>query len=141
MELFSKTKRVDSPDDNGANTAKTLSDAPNFGDFPPIDHPEADARRRDVDTKPIQKDSLGRRSNDRSRTVINKIVSGESMGKILFSLTEELKDLFECQAVTIFAVDREKRQIFSTNFQCNRVNATWCSAPFTPTQCQKLLPD
>jgi GAF domain-containing protein len=80
------------------------------------------AKRRDADTKQIQIDARGRRSNDRSRPVINKIVSSESMGKILFSLTKELKDLFECQAVTVFAVDREKRQIFSRNFQDNEVD-------------------
>jgi type II secretory ATPase GspE/PulE/Tfp pilus assembly ATPase PilB-like protein/GAF domain-containing protein len=122
MGLFSKTKGVDSSDGNGANTEETHS-----GDFSPevsssSDDSAKNARRRDVDTKQVQTDARGRRSNDRSRPVINKIVSGESMGKILFSLTEELKDLFECEAVTVFAVDREKRQIFSRNFQDDKID-------------------
>ena len=122
MGLFSKTKTVDSPDDNGANAEETYS-----GDSSPevsssSDDSAINTRRRDADTKPNMVDARGRRSNDRSRPVINKIVSGESMGKILFSLTEELKDLFECQAVTVFAVDREKRQIFSRNFQDDKVD-------------------
>jgi type II secretory ATPase GspE/PulE/Tfp pilus assembly ATPase PilB-like protein/GAF domain-containing protein len=122
MGLFSKTKNVDSPDGNGANAEETHS-----GDSSPevsssIDDSATNSGRRDADTKQIQVDARGRRSNDRSRPVINKIVSGESMGKILFSLTEELKDLFECQAVTVFAVDREKRQIFSRNFQDDKID-------------------
>ncbi|MZH14131.1 MAG: GAF domain-containing protein, partial [Nitrospinae bacterium] len=43
------------------------------------------------------------------------------MGQILFSLTEELKTLFDCQAVTVFGVDREKRQIFSRNIKSDAV--------------------
>ena len=117
MGLFSKTKKIDSPDGNGANTGKTHSGESSHESFSSINDSATNAKRRDADTKPVQVDARGRRSNDRSRPVINKIVSGESMGKILFSLTEELKDLFECQAVTVFAVDREKRQIFSRNFQ------------------------
>jgi len=119
MGIFSKTKKVDSSDGNGANAEETHSSDSNPASS---DDSTTNARRRDADTKQIQIDARGRRSNDRSRPVINKIVSGESMGKILFSLTEELKDLFECQAVTIFAVDREKRQIFSRNFQDDEVD-------------------
>ncbi|MFT4577754.1 MAG: type II secretory ATPase GspE/PulE/Tfp pilus assembly ATPase PilB-like protein [Nitrospinales bacterium] len=117
MGLFSKTKKVDSLDGNGGNAEESHSGDPIPEIVSSSDDSVPNARRRDTDSKQTQIDARGRRSNDRSRPVINKIVSGESMGKILFSLTEELKDLFECQAVTVFAVDREKRQIFSRNFQ------------------------
>jgi type II secretory ATPase GspE/PulE/Tfp pilus assembly ATPase PilB-like protein/GAF domain-containing protein len=117
MGLFSKTKKVDLPDGNGVNTEENHSGEALNKTFSSINDSVTNTKRRDADTKSIQMDARGRRSNDRSRSVINKIVSGESMGKILFSLTEELKDLFECQAVTVFAVDRENRQIFSRNFQ------------------------
>jgi type II secretory ATPase GspE/PulE/Tfp pilus assembly ATPase PilB-like protein/GAF domain-containing protein len=122
MGLFSKTEKVDSPDGNGANAEETHSGESSHESYPSLTDSTTTARRRDADTKPNQVDARGRRSNDRSRPVINKIVSGESMGKILFSLTEELKDLFECHAVTVFAVDREKRQIFSRNFQDDKID-------------------
>lgn len=122
MGLFSKNKEVHSSDGKNTPSEDIHSGDSNSDNFSPIDDPTSNVGRRDVDTKPIQKDARGRRSNDRSRPVINKIVSGESMGKILFSLTDELKDLFECQAVTVFAVDREKRQIFSRNFKEDNVD-------------------
>jgi type II secretory ATPase GspE/PulE/Tfp pilus assembly ATPase PilB-like protein/GAF domain-containing protein len=122
MGLFSKIKKVDSPDGNGANTEKIHSGESSQESLSSLNDSVTTARRRDADIKPGQVDARGRRSNDRSRPVINKIVSGESMGKILFSLTEELKDLFECQAVTVFAVDREKRQIFSRNFHDHNID-------------------
>ncbi len=122
MGLFSKSKKVDSPDGDGANAEETHSGESSHEIVSSLNDSTTTTRRRDADTKPNLVDARGRRSNDRSRPVINKIVSGESMGKILFSLTEELKDLFECQAVTVFAVDREKRQIFSRNFQGDNVD-------------------
>jgi type II secretory ATPase GspE/PulE/Tfp pilus assembly ATPase PilB-like protein/GAF domain-containing protein len=122
MGLFSKSKKVNSPDGNGANAEKIPSDESSQESLSSSNDSANTVRRRDADIKPGQVDARGRRSNDRSRPVINKIVSGESMGKILFSLTEELKDLFECQAVTVFAVDREKRQIFSRNFKDHNVD-------------------
>ena len=113
MSIFSKLKKSDSPDENnstnGALAAESMSEA------------AIEAKRRAADQLQIEADARGRRSSDRSRPVINKIVSGESMGQILFSLTEELKNLFDCEAVTVFAVDREKRQIYSRNYQANEI--------------------
>ncbi|PIQ97841.1 MAG: pilus assembly protein [Nitrospinae bacterium CG11_big_fil_rev_8_21_14_0_20_56_8] len=52
---------------------------------------------------------------DKIRPIINKILSAESIRKILFSLTDDLRDLFDCEAVTLYALDRAKRQIYSRN--------------------------
>ncbi|MBC8284296.1 MAG: GspE/PulE family protein [Nitrospinae bacterium] len=43
------------------------------------------------------------------------------MAQILFSLTDELKNIFDCEAVSIYAIDREKRQIYSKNFKAGHV--------------------
>ncbi|MBT5349823.1 MAG: GspE/PulE family protein [Nitrospina sp.] len=43
------------------------------------------------------------------------------MGHIIFSLTEELKNLFDCEAVSIYAVDRDNRQIYSRNFKADGI--------------------
>ena len=124
MGLFSKAKNADPPSDNGGNSEKTSLTGSNAGDSAgsPTNESAMSVKRRAADSKEIEMDARGRRYSDLSKPVINKIVSSESMGKILFSLTEELKNLFDCQAVTIFAVDREKRQIFSRNFQNDTVN-------------------
>ena len=127
MGLFSKNKKSDSSEGNGSHSNETSSNLEGTLIAPGqenenISESSTHVKRRSVDIAQIPQDARGRRSSDRSRPVINKIVSGESMGKILFSLTEELKDLFDCQAVTVFAVDREKRQIYSRNFQSDEVN-------------------
>ena len=40
----------------------------------------------------------------------------------MFSITGELKNLFECEAVSIYAVDLNKRQIYTRNIKSNRVD-------------------
>ncbi|MEK9629507.1 MAG: GspE/PulE family protein [Nitrospinota bacterium] len=125
MGFFSKSKESKSPESNGNNSGdqdgkSATSTFKNEAEVL-VDDPIPAVKRRSVDKIPMEVDARGRRSSDRSRPVINKIVSGESMGQILFSLTEELKALFDCQAVTVFGVDREKRQIFSRNFKTDEV--------------------
>ena len=54
-------------------------------------------------------DERGRRPSTHIRHLINKILSGQSIiGQVLFSLTDELKNLFNCQAVSVYAVDINK---------------------------------
>ncbi|MBC8283353.1 MAG: hypothetical protein H8E32_06025, partial [Nitrospinae bacterium] len=106
MGLFSKNKKSDSSEGNGSHSNETSSNLEGTLIAPGqenenISESSTHVKRRSVDIAQIPQDARGRRSSDRSRPVINKIVSGESMGKILFSLTEELKDLFDCQAVTV----------------------------------------
>ena len=115
MGLFSKTKESGSSEGNGNKLVEHTEDEELITDSLPH------SKRRNSDKISVDSDARGRRSSDRSRPVINKIVSGESMGQILFSLTEELKTLFDCQAVTVFGVDREKRQIFSRNIKSDAV--------------------
>jgi len=57
-----------------------------------------------------------RRSSDRLKPIVNRILSAESITKTLFELTEDIKDLFNADRVTIYAIDRPKRQLFSRNF-------------------------
>jgi len=48
--------------------------------------------------------------------VMNRILSAESITKTLFELTEDLQKLFAADKVTVYAIDRPKRQLFSRNF-------------------------
>ncbi len=54
--------------------------------------------------------------------IINKILSTQTLREIIFSLTDELNELFQCEAVTIFALDRSTRQLFSRNFKHDTFN-------------------
>ncbi|PIQ99154.1 MAG: hypothetical protein COV66_14880 [Nitrospinae bacterium CG11_big_fil_rev_8_21_14_0_20_45_15] len=47
----------------------------------------------------------------------NKILATQSLKEIISTLTADLKDLFDCEMVTIFGLDRKNRQIYSRNFQ------------------------
>jgi type II secretory ATPase GspE/PulE/Tfp pilus assembly ATPase PilB-like protein/GAF domain-containing protein len=58
----------------------------------------------------------GRRLSDKLKPLVNRILSSESITKTLFELTEELQELFEADKVTVYAIDRPKRQLFSRNF-------------------------
>jgi len=58
----------------------------------------------------------GRRASDKLKPVVNRILSAESVTKTLFELTEELQQLFQADKVTVYAIDRPKRQLFSRNF-------------------------
>ena len=60
--------------------------------------------------------SPGRRASDKLKPIVNRILSAESITKTLFELTEDLQDLFDADKVTIYAIDRPRRQLFSRNF-------------------------
>ncbi|WP_282011106.1 ATPase, T2SS/T4P/T4SS family [Nitrospina watsonii] len=62
-----------------------------------------------------------RRSADKLRALINTILSSNSITRTLFELIDEFKELFEADKVTVFAIDRPKRQLFSRNFKDNQV--------------------
>ena len=130
MSIFSKLKKQDNPEEIPPNSESPAdSNGSEFSEDPSerlssICSPDTDApalNRRAVDKTLGEEAERGRRSSDRTRPLINKILSGESMASILFSLTEELKNIFDCQAVTIYAIDREKRQIYSKNFKADKV--------------------
>ena len=57
-----------------------------------------------------------RRASDKLKPVVNRILSAESITKTLFELTEDLQKLFDADKVTVYAIDRPKRQLFSRNF-------------------------
>jgi len=58
-----------------------------------------------------------RRTSDKLKPLIDRILSAESITQTLFELTEDLADLFNADKVTIYAIDRPKRQLFSRNFK------------------------
>nr|WP_272908638.1 ATPase, T2SS/T4P/T4SS family [Nitrospina gracilis] len=62
-----------------------------------------------------------RRSADKLRGLVNKILSSSSITRTLFELIDEFKELFDADKVTVFAIDRPKRQLFSRNFKDNQV--------------------
>ena len=57
-----------------------------------------------------------RRASDKLKPIVNRILSAERITKTLFELTEDLKNIFNADKVTIYAIDRPKRQLFSRNF-------------------------
>ena len=118
MSLFSKLTKTSPPAES------LLENKPDFSEDPSLasDNNSSSLKRREMDASHESEDERGRRSSDRTRPIINKILSGQSMGHIIFSLTEELKNLFDCEAVTIYAVDRDKRQIYSRNFKVEGVD-------------------
>ncbi len=50
------------------------------------------------------------------RTIGAKLQSGENVNGIISPLIEDLKALFDCEAVTLLALDRANKQLFSRNF-------------------------
>ncbi len=49
------------------------------------------------------------------KALASKIKSADNAGELLPDVADELKELFNCEAVTIYSVDRAKRQIVSRN--------------------------
>ncbi len=52
---------------------------------------------------------------DPSKVILAKVQGARDMVEILPSLIEDLKELFDCEAVSLFALDRKNRQLFSRN--------------------------
>jgi type II secretory ATPase GspE/PulE/Tfp pilus assembly ATPase PilB-like protein/GAF domain-containing protein len=120
VSIFSKLKKTDSTAESLPKNRSELSE-----DTTPLsdtDFSNPAHKRRAMDDNQQSEEDRGRRSGDRTRPIINKILSGQSMGQIIFSLTDELKNLFDCQAVSIYAVDRDKRQIYTRNFKTEKID-------------------
>lgn len=119
MSIFSKLKK-------DSSSAKNLSKKDSgLAEDPSLNNPDVSGsllKRRSIDKTNDSNEERGRRSNDRTQTIINKILSGQSMNHVLFSLTDELKSLFDCEAVSVYAVDRDKRQIYSRNFRADSID-------------------
>ena len=49
----------------------------------------------------------------RTATIINKIHAAKSLDELFFELKSELATLFEVEQLTLYAVDREKRELYS----------------------------
>ena len=47
--------------------------------------------------------------------------SGKNINQILLNITGDLKDLFQCEAVTVFSLDKLKGQVYSRNFMSKSV--------------------
>ena len=103
MSIFSKLKTKGSPAENPPPAEFTA---------------ESNGPEISEDKSHSSNDERGRRPSTHIRHLINKILSGQSIiGQVLFSLTDELKNLFNCQAVSVYAIDMNKRQIYTRNFK------------------------
>ena len=130
MSIFSRLKKKDDPEEIHPHSEFNVdSNDPEFqGDslegcngLTNTGLSPSTLNRRATDKSPDIDEERGRRSSDRTRPIINKILSGESMAQVIFSLTNDLKDIFNCHAVSVYAIDREKRQIYSRNFKSESI--------------------
>lgn len=129
VSIFSKLKKHDNPEETSPQSEYEIdSEGSEFSDNLPeslsrdsLNGTASPTKNRRSTDKRNNNGERGRRSSDRTRPIINKILSGESMAQVLFSLTDELKNIFDCQAVSVYAIDREKRQIYSKNFKTEKV--------------------
>lgn len=76
-------------------------------------------------SKPFKR-RTGRRAEDRLNTFLTKplfknIFSGISAKDIMYNLTQDLKELFSCEAVSLFGVNREKRLLYSCNYEAEGI--------------------
>src|SRR5713101_6359626 len=49
----------------------------------------------------------------RTATIINKIHAAKSLDELFFELKNDLATLFEVEQLTLYAIDREKRELYS----------------------------
>ena len=84
----------------------------------PTTKPAANPSAKTAPSKPAAapQKTPSRRATDKLKPLINRILSAESITKTLFELTEDIQKLFDADKVTIYAIDRPKRQLFSRNF-------------------------
>ncbi|MBT5377324.1 MAG: hypothetical protein HOL15_10960 [Nitrospinaceae bacterium] len=101
MSIFSKLKKKDKPSESALelNQEGLPNDALTCGE-----NSQSSFSRRNEDTNTGDEGPRGRRHNDKTHPIINKLLSGQSMETILFSLTDDLKNLFDCDAVSIYAM-------------------------------------
>ena len=90
-------------------------------EFQQVDEP---VNQKSSPDKPItpapsepQEKKFERRASDQIKPLINKILSAESTNDILFSLTEDLKNIFKSEGASIYSLDRDKKQLFARNYQ------------------------
>jgi len=66
----------------------------------------------------------GRRISDRIKPLLARIVSvvsSENINEAFFYLTDELKELFDCQSLTIYSANRSQTQLFSRNLVSDEI--------------------
>jgi hypothetical protein len=51
----------------------------------------------------------------KAKSILARILSAKDIASSIPLLIKELKELWECKAITIFALDRDNRQLFSRN--------------------------
>jgi len=66
---------------------------------------------------PLPSSLQERRTSDKLKPIVTRILSAESITLTLFELTDDIAHLFDADKVTIYAIDRPKRQLFSRNFK------------------------
>ena len=54
-------------------------------------------------------------NGNKTKSMLARIQSSENIAEAIPLLIKELKEVWDCEAITLFALDREKRQLFSRN--------------------------
>ena len=54
-------------------------------------------------------------NNTKLKSILAQAQTTQNIATIIPELIDELKKVWRCQAITLFALDREKRQLFSRN--------------------------
>lgn len=66
----------------------------------------------------LRKKAGGRRVSDRLKPLLAKVVSvvsSDSINEAFFNLTDDMKELFECEALVIYSANSDRTQLFSRN--------------------------
>ena len=82
-----------------------------------IPHSKHEAEITDPPPPIYQEDKPNRRAADQTKPLINKILSAESTGEVLLSLTDDLKHIFNSEGAFIYSIDRGKRRLITRNFK------------------------
>lgn len=69
-------------------------------------------------TPPVkqQERRLGRRAEDKIKPLMNKILSAPNMKEIFPSLTQDIKDIFNCETVILYSIDHGKKELYTHPF-------------------------
>ena len=63
----------------------------------------------------LNKDDIASPNGNKAKSMLARIQSSKDLAASIPLLINELKELWDCEAITLFALDRDKRQLFSRN--------------------------
>jgi type II secretory ATPase GspE/PulE/Tfp pilus assembly ATPase PilB-like protein/GAF domain-containing protein len=63
----------------------------------------------------LQSEGITSSNGHKAKSMLARILSSKDIANSIPLLVKELKDLWDCEAITLFALDRDNRQLFSRN--------------------------